>query len=82
MDALYGHVKYLLDNPSEQERLGKAAYETITGEWNAEAAVRRLMQLAEHLLAGEKHPDLFEHGPCSRSGIIKDGWIDEQRTAN
>ena len=82
VDALYGHVKYLLDNPSEQERLGKAAYETITGEWNAEAAVRRLMQLAEHLLAGEKHPDLFEHGPCSRAGIIKDGWIDEQRTAN
>lgn len=75
VDALFEHVKYLLDNPEEQMRLGTAAYETITGLWNAEVAAQRLMTLSEHLLAGEKYPDLYEDGPCSRAEIVKDGWF-------
>ena len=78
VDAVYEHVKYLLDNPEEQKRLGSAAYETITGLWNAEVAAQRLLILSEHLLAGEKYPDLYEDGPCSRAGIIKDDWFYEQ----
>lgn len=78
VDELYERVKYLLDNPGEQERLGCAAYETITGLWNAEVAAQRLMTLSEHLLAGEKYPDLYEDGPCSRAEIIKDDWFYEQ----
>lgn len=74
MDELYEHVKYLLDHPAEQKRMGQAAYETIVGEWNAEIAAERLVQLAEHLLSGEKYPDLFESGPCSRAKILKDDW--------
>lgn len=74
---LYGRVKYLLDNTGEQERLGCAAYETITGLWNAEVAAQRLITLSEHLLAGEKYPDLYEEGPCSRAEIIKDDWFYE-----
>ena len=77
VDELYEKVKYLLNNPSEQERLGKAAYETITGEWNAEVAAERLINLSKHLLAGEKYPDLYQTGPCSRAEIIKDDWIYE-----
>lgn len=75
VDALFEHVKYLLDNPEEQMRLGTAAYETITSLWNAEVAAQRLMTLSEHLLAGEKYPDLYEDGPCSRAEIIKDDWF-------
>lgn len=75
VDGLYENVKYLLDNPSEQERLGCAAYETITGLWNAEVAAQRLMTLSEHLLAGEKYPDLYKDGPCSRAEIVKDCWF-------
>ena len=78
VDELYERVKHLLDNPGEQERLGCAAYETITGLWNAEVAAQRLITLSEHLLAGEKHPDLYEDGPCSRAEIVKDGWFYEQ----
>ena len=78
VDGIYQNVKYLLDNPGEQQRLGSAAYETITGLWNAEVAAQRLMTLSEHLLAGEKYPDLFEEGPCSRAEIIKDDWFNEE----
>lgn len=78
VDGIYQNVKYLLDNPGEQERLGCAAYETITGLWNAEVATQRLITLSEHLLAGEKHPDLYKDGPCSRAEIIKDDWFNEE----
>lgn len=77
VDGLYENVKYLMDTPGEQERLGKADYETITGLWNAEVAAERLINLSEHLLAGEKYPDLYRTGPCSRAEIIKDDWFYE-----
>ena len=70
VDGLYENLKYLLDNPGEQERLGYTAYETITGLWNAEVAAQRLVKLSEHLLAGEKSPDLYEDGPCSTAKVI------------
>lgn len=72
VNELYAHVKYLLDNPDKQERLGRAAYNTITELWNAEVAAQRLIALSEHLLTGEEYPDLFEDGPCSRAKVIKD----------
>ena len=74
VNELYEKVKYLLNNPREQERLGKAAYETITDEWNAEIAAERLINLSEHLLSGEKHPDLYKTGPCSKAEMLKDDW--------
>lgn len=74
VDELYEKVKYLLDNPSEQERVGKAAYRTITKEWNAEIAAERFINLAELILNGKKSPDLYESGPCSKAEIIKDNW--------
>lgn len=75
IDELYENVTYLLDNPAEQERLGRAAYETIVGEWNAETAAERLVGLSQKILDGEKQPDLFETGPCSRAEIIRDDWF-------
>ena len=74
-DELYECVRFLLEHPAEQERLGKAAYETITGEWNAEVAAERVIHLTEHLLVGEKSPELYAEGPCSRAEIIEDGWL-------
>lgn len=64
---LYEKVKCLLDSPDEQERVGAAAYQTITEEWNAKIAAQRLMDLSEHILHGENSPDLFESGPCSKA---------------
>ena len=74
VDMLYEKVKYLLDNPTEQERMGKAAYKTITEIWNARVAADRLIKLSERILSGEKYPDLYDSGPCSKAEIIKDDW--------
>lgn len=74
VDMLYEKVKYLLDHPAEQVRLGKNAYRTIVDEWNAEEAAKRLVNLAEHLLAGERNPVLYESGPCSKAEIQTDDF--------
>lgn len=73
-DELYRRVKYLLDNPDEQRRVGEAAYKTIVEEWNAEVAAERFVNLAQHILDGDKNPDLYESGPCSRAEIIREDW--------
>ena len=74
LEQLYEKVRYLMDEPSEQERLGKAAYQTIVQSWNAEIAVKRLCQLSEQLLDGEKYPEPFVDGPCSRAEILHESW--------
>lgn len=75
IQELYESVKYLLDNPSEQEKMGKKAYETIVNDWNAHKAAERLVKLSEKLLAGEKSPNLYQNGPCSKAEVIKEDWI-------
>lgn len=78
-EELYQKVKYLLDKPSEQKRLGEAAYQTIVKEWNADIAAERLIKLSECIFAGEKYPDLFPRGPCSRAEILKNDWYDRKK---
>ena len=75
IDMLCEKVKDLLEHPEKQAVLGKAAYETITTLWNAEVAAKRLVALSEHILAGEKYPDLYDSGPCSRAEILNDDWM-------
>ena len=38
------------------------------------AYARRLLLLAEHILAGEESPVLFEDGPCSPAPLLRDDW--------
>lgn len=72
IEELYEKVKYLLDNPKEQIRLGMSAYDTIISEWNAEEAAKRLMHLFKIILSKNKCEDLYGTGPCSR-GLKKMG---------
>lgn len=74
IDMLYKNVKWLLENPEEQERLALSAYKTITEEWNAEEAARRLVILCEKILGGDKSPDLFASGPCSRAVVMNENY--------
>ena len=71
VDGLYEQVKNLLDHPEEQRRMGMEAYHTITEKWNAETAAERFLELSRRILAGEKHPDLYEDGPGSRHEAVK-----------
>lgn len=65
VDGLYEKVKYLLDHPGDQKRLGRMAYQTILKLWNGEVAAQRLTALAGQILAGNPHPCRYLEGPCS-----------------
>ena len=68
---LYSHVKTLLDDAERCRALGRKAYATMAGQWNADAAAQRLLALSEALLQGERQPSLYEEGPCSRAKILR-----------
>lgn len=69
------NVKFLLDHPKQAHAYGRRAYFAMTEQWNAENAAERLLLLSEALLRGEKYPDLFVSGPCSRAECIKESWF-------
>ncbi len=73
-EELYLKVKYLLDNPKERVVMSKNAYETMLNEWNAENAAKKFIQLASAILNGDRYPDLFKDGVCSKAKKIKDSW--------
>lgn len=64
--ALLAGVKRLLTAPELPKELGRKAYHTVGELWNAEVAAERFVTLAQRILAGEKKPDLYKSGPCSR----------------
>ncbi len=72
VDELYCYVVQLLKNPVKQRELGEAAYHKIANEWNGEVAAKRLLTLSEQLLSGEKHPDLYQSGPCKKDKTVKE----------
>lgn len=74
VDSLYEKVKWLLEHPDQQRRLGEAAYHTIADTWNAETAAERFVQLSQAILDGNPAPELFEKGPCSRAALIREDW--------
>ena len=75
VDDLYYKIKYLLDNPNEQNRLGENAYHTITDLWNADIAAERFVKLVEKINECGQC-DLFRDGPCSRADILEDNWFE------
>lgn len=73
VELLAEKLRYLLDAPIEQRRLGKAAYETIRDCWNPETAAERLITLSRGLL--ENTPVHFAEGPCSPAEEINEDWF-------
>lgn len=67
-ELFYQEVKELLQHSEEIDRLGAAAYATITEEWNAEKAAERLVPVLEGLLRGEAH--FYESGILSKAPVI------------
>ena len=73
VDELYEKVKYLLVHPKACREMGRKAYETMTEQWNAETAAKRLLVLSEALLCREPTHILYENGPCSKAEILQEG---------
>ena len=55
-------------------KIGKNAYKQMHAEWNAQVAADRFLTLCKKLQEG-KEQSLFNSGPCSPAGIIKNNWI-------
>ena len=72
-DGLYEQVRKALDTEGMTTRLGAKAYETMANHWNGETAAERLVALVRSVLAGEKYPDLYPDGPCSKESEQKWG---------
>lgn len=66
-EQLYQKVKLLLNDSRLRNALGREAYKTITGEWNARTAAERLLCLSEQLLSGSHPAELYASGPCSQA---------------
>lgn len=58
-------VQELLEHPEQREQMGRAAYERISGLWNAQVAADRLYTCIKAGLAGDPIP-CFQDGPLSR----------------
>ena len=78
IESLYVKVKYLLDHPDEQIRLGTNAYDTIVNLWNADVASERFLKLTEEIKE-RGCCDLYEEGPCSRAPILWNSWFEETK---
>lgn len=68
VEELCQKTKALLDGPERASDLGRKAYYTITNKWCAEVAAKRLLCLAERLIAGTEEPS-YKDGPCSSERI-------------
>lgn len=64
-DKLLEAVNYLIENPAKRREMGRRAYETITGLWNAESAASELVRFSKEILEGEPVP--AKEGPLSRA---------------
>ena len=82
----------LLESAAERKKLGFAAYETITQEWNAKKAAGRLVELSGRLLAKSGAPGegavvqnigelAYSEGPLSAAAVIAPGKMYRYLTA-
>ncbi len=71
-------VIYLASHGGERRAMGRAAYETVTGLWNAEHAAKELIRFAGEILTGEPAP--AGEGPLSIAPVIAPGKMYDRMT--
>lgn len=69
VEALREKLRWLLEHPETAAKLGREAEKTIVQMWNAGTAAARLCQLASRILSGERFPEAWETGPCSKAPV-------------
>ncbi len=68
-------VSLLLGDDGLRDKIGRAAYETITTEWNAEVAADRVMSIAEDIVQGKPVGYKWTSGPGSEAVILRESKI-------
>lgn len=68
-------VLYLASHREKCRDMGRAAYETITGLWNAEHAAAELIRFSEGILEGRAVP--AKEGPLSPAPVVRPGRMYE-----
>ena len=75
-EDFYKKVTILVNNKEKRQKLSRNAYFTIVDVWNAENAAKRLIELVQAILKGDKNPNIFKTGVCSRAEEIRDDWFE------
>ena len=65
LDSLCEKVEWLINTPSERERLSRNGFETLRDDWAPKVAARNLVQLIEDLQNGRETS--LHSGPCSKA---------------
>lgn len=73
-------VRYLIEHPKERAQMGKEAYKTITGLWNASHAAKELLRMIEGLKEGRI--ELPMEGPLSPAPVVAPGKMYEWMLQN
>lgn len=63
--SLEDRVEWLINNPTERNRLASNAIKTMCNNWNPEIAARNLLTLIESIEQGKDSP--IDDGPCSKA---------------
>lgn len=67
-EEMIKQVLYLIENPDRIKEMGRSAYETIIGLWNAKNAAKCFIRFAKDLQEGKCIPE--EQGPLSAAPVI------------
>lgn len=78
-NCFYTHLTGLVGDPEKMSAYGKAAYETIAGEWNADCAAKKLVALLNAMLNGETV--FAKEGILSKAEAISPGKMYGKLTA-
>ena len=70
IDGLTQKVSDLLKDSEKTAELGREAYNTMCGVWNAQEAAKRFVVLADALSSSDEPVRLWEDGPCSIAPVI------------
>ena len=65
IESLQRQVRLLAIDGDLRIRLGRAARETVHGEWGAHSAASRLLELSDSIVGKRANP--FTAGPCSKA---------------
>lgn len=79
IEDLASQIKKVADNPQLTEKLKNNAYHTVRGEWSAEEAAARFMNVCQEITKKNHWRELYAKGPCSPAIDFDNDWFIKNR---